>query len=114
MHELTVAQGILKTVEGCLTEAQLGRMTSIVITVGELAAVQKECLEFAFTAITMGTPMEGVTLEIEYVKPVFRCKICEAEFEPSEGFFSPCPNCEGFGVDVIKGTELFVKSVDLE
>jgi len=101
-------------VEGSLTAAQLGRIRRIVITVGELAVVQKECLEFAFSAITMGTPMEGATLAIEYVKPVFRCKKCEAEYEPPDGFFSPCPECGGFGVDVLRGDDMFVKSVELE
>lgn len=114
MHELTIAQGILRAVEGSLNADQMGRISRIIITVGELAAVQKECLEFAFGAITMGTPMEGATLVIEYIKPLFRCKKCETEFEPWKGFFSPCPNCGEFGVDVLKGDDMYVKSVELE
>jgi hydrogenase nickel incorporation protein HypA/HybF len=92
----------------------VGRVTRIVITIGELAAVQKECLEFAFEVITKGTPMEGAVLAIEYIKPLFRCRECGAEFEPSDGFFSPCPACGAFGVDVLKGDGMYVKSVELE
>ena len=114
MHELTIAQGIIRAVDSSLPTEQLGRVKRIIVTIGEMTAVQRDCLEFAFEAVTTGTPMEGAELAIEFVKPLFRCKECEAEFEPQDGFFSPCPECGGFGVDVVKGNELFVKSVDLK
>ncbi len=114
MHELAIAQGIIKSLDESLTPDQLERVKRVIVTVGELNAVQKDCLEFAFSAITAGTSKEGVELTLEYVKPVFRCKGCGAEFSPSDGFYSACPECGGFGVDVIEGDELFVRSVDLE
>ena len=114
MHELAIAQGIITAVRGSLTGEQEARVKRINVTVGEMTALHRDCLEFAFNAITTGTSLEGVELTLEYVKSVFRCKGCGGEFEPEDGFFSPCPDCGGHGVDVVKGNELFVRSVDLE
>ena len=104
----------MRAVEGSLTDVQAGRVIRIVVTIGELAVVQEDCLTFAFGAITMGTPMEGAKLEIEHVRPLFKCRTCGSEFEPRDGFFSPCPDCGGYGVDVVKGEDMYVKSVELE
>ncbi len=114
MHELAIAQGIIRAVDESIPAARVASIKRIWVTVGELSAVQKECLEFAFEAVTSGTRLEGAGLVLEYVKPLFRCQKCAREFEPSDGFFSPCPGCGGFGVDVVKGNELYVKSVELD
>ena len=114
MHELAIAQGILKAVDETLTAEQAVRVKRIIVTIGELNVVHKDCLEFAFTAITSGTPQDGVELVLEFVKPLFRCKSCNAQFASEDGSFTACPECGKFGVDVIAGDELYVRSVDLE
>lgn len=100
--------------DGTLADEPAGRVISVTVTIGELTVVQEDCLQFAFEAITSGTSKEGVELIIEFVKLIFRCKECGAEFEPDNGFYTPCPECGKFGVDVVKGNELYVKSLELD
>jgi len=114
LHELSIAQGILKAVDDTLVNEPAGHVRSVTVTIGELTVVQEDCLQFAFEAITSGTSKDGVKLIIEFVKPVFRCKECGAEFEPDNGFYTPCPECGKFGVDVVKGNELYVRSLELD
>lgn len=114
MHELTIAQEILRIVETSIKPASVERVNRINLTIGALTGVQVDCLEFAVEAITRGTPMAGVNLGVERVEPLFKCKECAGEFEAENWFLCPCPNCGSFRCDLLKGDELSVASVDLE
>ena len=114
MHELTIAQEILRIVETSIAPASLKRVANINLTLGVLAGVQLVCLEFAVEAITKGTPMEGVSIKIKHVEPLFRCKECAEKFKSEKWFYSAYPKCGSFRCDLLKGDELSVASVELE
>ena len=113
MHELTIAQEVLRVVEDSIKPAGLEDVTCINLVIGALNGVQVDCLEFALEAITEGTPAKGLRLNIEHVEPLFRCRNCAEEFSSEGWFCSPCPKCGNFGHDLVKGDELSVASVDL-
>jgi hydrogenase nickel incorporation protein HypA/HybF len=111
---LTIAQEVVRLIKDSLSPEQLERVKQINLTVGELTAVQEECLKFSFEAVVRDTPLAKSRLNVELLKARLKCRECKKEYRPEDSFYSPCPDCGAFGGDVICGDELSVTSVDLE
>lgn len=89
------------------------RVCQVRLEVGRLSGVEVEALRFAFGPATEGTLVEGAHLEIIERPGQGLCESCGREVE-IEARFDPCPACgEGF-VDVMGGTELRIKDIDVE
>jgi hydrogenase nickel incorporation protein HypA/HybF len=81
--------------------------------VGHLRQVVPSSLAFGFGLLAEGTPAEGAELEIVPVPVEGRCRACEKE-SPLSGFPLQCPGCGGFDLEILKGEELVVDSLELE
>lgn len=77
-----------------------------------MAGVVVDSLEFCFSAIIAGTPLEGAMLEIERVPIAAHCKACELRFEVEHFAFS-CPSCDSTEIELVSGRELEVVEVEL-
>jgi hydrogenase nickel incorporation protein HypA/HybF len=113
MHEMSVAQSILKIV---LAEARKNGATKIKtvrIRAGELRGIVQEQLGFFFQFITKDTLAEGSSFEVEYVPIKAGCKSCKHVFMVQNYEFL-CPECESKDVDLIQGMELAVKEIEIE
>lgn len=113
MHEMSIAQSILKIV---LTEAQRNgahKIKTVRIRAGELRGIVPSQLSFFFQFITKDTLAEGSTLDFETVPIKGKCKTCEHVF-PVQNYEFLCPNCRSKDVDVIEGMELAVKEIEIE
>jgi hydrogenase nickel incorporation protein HypA/HybF len=75
--------------------------------------VVPSALEFSFELCAHGTPVEGAALELEEVPAAVLCRSCGTESE-SGGFPLACAACGGLAVDVVRGEELQVESLELE
>jgi hydrogenase nickel incorporation protein HypA/HybF len=113
MHELTIAQEIVRVVRESLSAGEVSRVKQINLLIGDLTAVQEECLKFCIDAVTRETPLSGVSVNIRHIEPRFRCRACGEEYSSDNPFYLPCPRCKTFGADLIAGNELSVTSVDL-
>ncbi len=81
--------------------------------VGHLRQVVPSSLVFGFELLAEGTPVEGAELEIEQVPTEGRCRRCGLESRLG-GFPLLCPGCGGFDLEILKGEELIVESLELE
>ena len=113
MHEASVVEALV----GMLSkEAALrggGRITKIRLVVGEATGYMAQSLEFYLGLLGKGTALDGAGLELRYVKPLLRCRVCGHEFERRRFTFE-CPRCGGAGRLTETGREFFVESIDLE
>jgi hydrogenase nickel incorporation protein HypA/HybF len=110
MHELSIADAVLRVV---LRHAGERRVTRVELRVGHLRQVVPSALEFAFELVTQGTAAEGAELELVEVPAAVRCRDCDAESE-QDSFPLCCAACGGLAVDVVRGEELLVDSLDVE
>jgi len=113
MHEMSIAQSILKIV---LTEAQRNGATKVKtvrIRAGELRGIVQDQLGFFFEFITKDTIAEGAVLEVEQVPIKAKCKSCEHVFMVQNYEFL-CAECASKDVDVLEGLELAVKEIEVE
>jgi hydrogenase nickel incorporation protein HypA/HybF len=78
MHELTLAQGILDSVnESALRERK--QVASYRIGVGELAQFDMRLLRKLFRELSKGTPLEGAKISFELERSRLQCLGCGRE-----------------------------------
>ena len=110
MHELSIADGVLGIV---LAHARDRRVTRVEMRVGHLRQVVPSALEFAWELVTVGTAAEGAELVLEHVPAAVCCRDCGSESE-QDAFPLACARCGGLAVDVVRGEELLVDSLDVD
>jgi hydrogenase nickel incorporation protein HypA/HybF len=110
VHELSIANSIVRVVE---RHAAGRTVTRVEIKVGHLRQVVPSALEFAFELVAEGTCAEGAELVLHEVRAAGVCRNCGAESE-LPAFPLRCSACGSFDVDVIRGEELLVDSLELE
>ena len=114
MHELSVTQEIIDTVDEARREAGADLIvTAVFIKVGRFTAVVPDYLRHYYVILTEGTPLQGAELHIELVPIVARCRACQAEFT-SESPIMVCPECHAVDADVLQGRELLVDSIEVD
>jgi hydrogenase nickel incorporation protein HypA/HybF len=110
LHELSIADSVVR-IAGHQADGR--RVTRVQMKVGYLRQVVPSSLAFGFELLSRGTPVEGAELEIEQVPVEGRCRGCGLEGRLG-GFPLMCPGCGGFDLEILKGEELIVESLELE
>lgn len=113
MHELSLMEGMIASLEREAREQGFDRICRIRLEVGRLSGVEIEALQFAFGPATEGTLADGAELEILEVPASGTCRDCGAEVEV-EARFDACPACGTGFVAVTGGTELRIKDLEVE
>ena len=113
MHETDMTKALIFTVKDWLAE-QPGHPTveKVHLTVGEFTCVEPAGLQFAFTAQTQGTFLDGVELVIKDVPLVAFCKVCAQTYRPTIGLQYACPECSEPMGDIRSGRELKIDRVE--
>jgi hydrogenase nickel incorporation protein HypA/HybF len=104
MHELSIAQAVLEIVE---THARGRRVTRVELKVGRLRQVVPDALAFAWELVC------DAELVIEDVPGAGRCRDCGAD-TALPAFPLTCEHCRSWDVEVLRGEELLVDSLELE
>ena len=113
MHEVSVAQNIVDIVISEAEKARAKKVTQVLLSIGELAGIEKEALLFAWDIVTKNTIAAGSHLSIEDIPGLAECQSCQHKFETTD-YFTVCEKCGDFRTDIIKGKELQVKSIDID
>jgi hydrogenase nickel incorporation protein HypA/HybF len=109
MHELSLSSAILET---AVRHAAGRPVKAVELTVGTLRQVVPSSLEFYWEIVARGTVCEGSRLELSVVQALVSCNDCATEWTLDEPVFA-CPSCESKNVEVLKGTEFMVESIDV-
>jgi len=112
MHELSVTQSILEVVLSQAKAAQAIKVTKINLVIGELSGVVSDCVQFYFDFLKKGNAAEEAILDFKLVPIELRCRDCQTVFHPEDAWI--CPNCRGAGLDVMKGQESYIESIEVE
>jgi hydrogenase nickel incorporation protein HypA/HybF len=110
MHELSIAQAILRI---AIAHSGGARIAAVHVRVGHLRQVVPAALTFAFELSAQGTAADGAELELDEVPAAGTCRACGRESE-LPGFPLACAACGSLDVEVVRGEELIVDSLDLE
>ncbi len=113
MHELSIAESIVKTVIKEANKRNATKIYGIGLKIGALTDIVNDALEFGFQAIIPGTILENAKLNIENVPLVCLCKNCQKKHEVDRFLFI-CPDCGGRDLEIKSGNELDIVYIDLE
>jgi hydrogenase nickel incorporation protein HypA/HybF len=111
MHELAIAESLLRIVQDESRKHGLQRVNQVRVRIGQLSTIVPRALSFSFEAISQGTLAEGAHLAMEMVPVTAHCQDCDADFE-IENYLFLCPQCGGTLVMLLSGRELEI--VDIE
>jgi hydrogenase nickel incorporation protein HypA/HybF len=110
MHEVSLAEGILRIVEDSARRNGARRVKAVTLEIGALAHVAPHALRFCFDAVTRGSVADGAVLEIATVPGLAWCMPC-GERIPLSRLGDPCPSCGSYQVQVIGGEEMRVREI---
>ena len=113
MHELAITQSMLDLVLEQAEKVGAKEVGKINLVIGEMTGVVGDCVQFYFDFISKGTLAEGAALSFKMVPTMARCRGCDKLFGIKE-FDWTCPYCQGNGMEIIAGKELYVESIEVE
>ena len=114
MHEVSIANSIIQTIEGLLpADSSNQYVSSVQIKVGELSSIEIDALQFSFDIVKAKTPLSQAQLQIEIIEGKAECSDCGTTFS-MHGFATPCPNCNSYLVKILQGKEMKIVSFEME
>jgi len=113
MHEYAIAQALIEQVEKIAGENKARMVTRVVVQVGKLRRVVPEILRWGFEVAAADSVAAGAALDIEEVPIRVRCRACRVESDLDEPLYL-CPGCGSADVAQITGSELILKSLEID
>ena len=113
MHELSVADSIIKIVLDESAKKNLTHIQAIGLKIGVLSGIMPDALEFGFDALKKGTILQNTMLEIEEIPLKGYCASCKKEFAVADMIFA-CPECGSSSIDLEQGQELDIAYLEID
>lgn len=113
MHELAVTQGILDIAVKEAEKVGGRKVTRINIKLGALSGMVPACIQEYYDIISEDTPAYKARLEFDIVPAVIKCNECGRESEIAR-YRLRCPACDGNKVELIRGREMYIDSMEVE
>ncbi len=110
MHELSLAEGILRVVEHAQARERFVRVKRLGLEVGALAGVEVAALRFALQALAPGTCLAQAEVEIHEPPGQAWCMACSASVV-IRNRLEACPRCGGFQLTPTDGMDLRVRDL---
>ncbi|MCV7345667.1 hydrogenase maturation nickel metallochaperone HypA [Mycolicibacterium rhodesiae] len=110
MHELSLCHAIA----GVVRPYAAGRRVDVVrVQIGALRQVVPDSLSFCWTLVRDHESMPEAELELEFVAAEVVCRNCGQRSEIASRWTVSCPQCESTEVDIVRGNEFLVTSLDV-
>jgi len=120
MHELSMADGILKAVIANAEENNATEVIEVTIEIGKLALLNPEQVKFMLDVLSENTIANGAKFIMEEIPIEIECKECNyvgIAYGDDLDHYTPiveCPNCESKLVEVTNGKDCIVKNIIIE
>ena len=113
MHEMSLAEGVVRIAEEAAQRESARRIRSVRIEIGRLAPVESRALAFCLDAASRGTLAQGAAFLLVDVPGSGWCTGCAREV-PMTTSFDRCPECGGGPLRITAGTEMRVRDIEIE
>ena len=113
MHEMSLAEGILKIALEYAEENEGQKVEEIGLIIGEMSGVVIDSLEFGFKMLAKGSIAEGAKLKVKEVPLRGRCTKCGEEMHVEHYDFW-CPKCGDGVLEIVSGREMQVEYLEVE
>ena len=113
MHEFGITENIVNIASAKANEAQASKVIQINLVIGEMSGFIPDCIQFYFDSLSKDTITQGAILHFESVPTQLRCRHCSTIFQPQDTLWS-CPKCRSQSIELSKGRELYIESMEVE
>jgi hydrogenase nickel incorporation protein HypA/HybF len=113
VHEISIAESIVQIAEAKAREQNARSIQVIKLRLGTFTTIVPDALQFAFEIARQGTLSREARLDIEIVRMVVRCVVCEASTQPVCGICLICEQC-GFPLEIVSGEELQIEYIEVD
>lgn len=113
MHELAVTESILDI---ALNHAQMNgakKVTDIYLVIGKLSSIVDDSVQFYWDFISKDSICQAAKLHFERIPAEFTCLDCGNTYQIDKEL-SPCPNCGSAKVQIHRGNEFWVDSIEIQ
>jgi hydrogenase nickel incorporation protein HypA/HybF len=110
VHELAITEAV---VSGVCEHVGAAKVLRVTLEIGRLAGVVPDALRFSFELCARGTVVEGADLEIIELDAAGLCRQCNTEVALADSFIGTCHSCGSLDLQVVRGQELRIKSVEV-
>ncbi|OGT21610.1 MAG: hydrogenase maturation nickel metallochaperone HypA [Gammaproteobacteria bacterium RIFCSPHIGHO2_02_FULL_42_13] len=111
MHEFSIIQDILKTIEQTAVKNNLKKINKATLEIGQMRQCIPEFLQFAFETLAKDTIASGSKLIIREIPVKALCVQCKKEFKVIGDSYC-CPHCDSVELDILSGKEIILSSID--
>lgn len=111
MHELGLADAILKTVDRVAGEED-GTVLSVTVEVGDLSGVVPRFLEDAWNAVRDNTSYAQVILKLHPVPATAKCESCGKVFVVNPDDLR-CPDCGSGLLTPLSGRDMIITEIEV-
>ena len=88
-------------------------LLAVRLVVGKWSGADPESLEFALGILASESAWPKAAIEIRSDPLGLVCRTCARRFEPEELNLA-CPHCQSLDVEVVKGKDVVVESLEIE
>jgi hydrogenase nickel incorporation protein HypA/HybF len=113
VHEVSLVESVLDLIQDSARVNGFVRVKKVVLQIGQLANVEPDAMSFCFDSVTRGSIAEGACLELLDSPGVAWCMTCQCSVGIASRT-SGCPACGGHTLQVTGGSEMRVKSLEVE
>ena len=113
MHEVSICQSIIETLEVELEEEQFSNVREVHLKVGVLSCVEPNILSHVFNYVIEGSPFHNCILYPDLVDVLAACEYCKRNFKV-ENYRFICPECNIPSSKIIEGNELTIYKIIFE
>ena len=105
---------LCQAIAGVVRPYAEGRRVDVVrVQVGALRQVVPDSLSFCWTIVREHENMPEAELELELVTAEVRCRGCGRQSEIASRWSVCCPKCDSADVEVVRGNEFLVTSLEV-
>ena len=113
MHELSIAQSIIKIVESSLPNKNENKVNSVHLLIGKLSGIEIDALQFAYSVLKNNSFLYSSVLKIDETNGQAKCLTCNITFEMNR-YGTPCPECGGYAFEILQGKEMKVLKINID
>jgi len=110
MHELSLATEIIDLVRPSIPEGE--SLKSVQVTIGLLAGVCSDSLQFCFAELTRLEGYPDARLMVVSTPARFHCRSCELDYE-TQTVEEVCPACSSMMRTMLAGSEMSIDFIEV-
>lgn len=114
MHELSLCRSIHGIVERASRDRAGARVSVVHLRIGQLRQVAPDTLAYCWGLLCADSPLAGSALDIDHVPVELSCRACGETTRIEHALVLVCAACGGGDIQVLRGEEMLVTSIDLE